>query len=187
VCHKHGYITAGDFVAGQFGNAGSHGGDVTASSRPGRTSPAARSASQVVRRARHSWTGFVADLPLLIASWDWQRSRIELKRAPASIAIVTEHLDLCHGLAAMSSFRSNWADFAKISSARVPAQKLLLAVLGEYDRCRWRLSDVELGSAFAMFILAATSYRDPERQHEPQDIRPQTRRVPGSLPSGGPY
>src|ERR1700721_3065096 len=132
VCRKHGYITAGDFVRGRFGNRWL----ALAVSITGIVATMPYIALQlvgiqvVIGALGISGTGFAADLPLLIAfvvlaAFTYSSGL----RAPASIAIVKDILIYITALAAIIVIPIELGGFAKIFAA-VPAQKLLLAVPG---------------------------------------------------------
>ncbi len=101
VCHKHHYITAGDFVRGRYGNRWL----ALAVTVTGIVATMPYIALQlvglqvVIGAMGVSGTGYMADLPLLIAfvilaAFTYSSGL----RAPASIAIVKDILDLRHGL-----------------------------------------------------------------------------------------
>src|SRR5579863_5607881 len=130
VCHKHGYITAGDFVRGRYGNRWL----ALAITVTGIVATMPYIALQlvgiqvVVGALGISGTGFGADLPLIIAfvvlaAFTYSSGL----RAPASIAIVKDILIYITAFAAIIAIPIELGGFGKIFAA-VPAQKLLLAV-----------------------------------------------------------
>src|SRR4029077_9598740 len=127
VCHKRGYITAGDFVKGRFGNRWL----ALAITITGIVATMPYIALQlvgiqvVIGALGISGTGFIADLPLLIAfvvlaAFTYSSGL----RAPASIAVVKDLLIYITALAAVILIPIQLGGFAKIFGA-VPAQKLL--------------------------------------------------------------
>src|SRR5499425_902977 len=132
VCHKHGYITAADFVRGRFGNrwlalAVTIAGIVA-------TMPYIALqlvGLQVVIGGLGVWgTGYAGDLPLIIAfiilaAFTYSSGL----RAPASIAIVKDILIYITAFAAIVVVPIQLGGFGKIFAA-VPAQKLILAAPG---------------------------------------------------------
>jgi SSS family solute:Na+ symporter len=155
VCHKHGYITAGDFVRGRFGNRWL----ALAVTVTGIVATMPYIALQlvgiqvVIGALGISGTGLVADLPLLIAfvvlaAFTYSSGL----RAPASIAIVKDILIYATALAAIVVIPVQLGGFAKIFAA-VPAQKLLLAVPGPHTTGAYgAYATLALGSAFALFL-----------------------------------
>src|SRR3981081_894413 len=129
VCHKHGYITAGDFVRGRFGNRWL----ALAVTITGIVATMPYIALQlvgiqvVIGALGISGTGFAADLPLLLAfvvlaAFTYSSGL----RAPASIAIVKDLLIYITALAAIIVIPMQLGGFAIIFAA-VPAQNPLLA------------------------------------------------------------
>src|ERR1700674_4996849 len=129
VCHKRGYITAGDFVRGRFGNRWL----ALAITITGILATMPYIALQlvgiqvVIGALGISGTGLAADLPLLVAfvvlaAFTYSSGL----RAPASIAIVKDILIYATALAAIVVIPTQLGGFGKIFAA-VPAQKLLLA------------------------------------------------------------
>jgi solute:Na+ symporter, SSS family len=155
VCHKHGYITAGDFVRGRFGNRWL----ALAVTITGIVATMPYIALQlvgiqvVIGALGISGTGLVADLPLLVAfvvlaAFTYSSGL----RAPASIAIVKDILIYATALAAIIVIPVQLGGFAKIFAA-VPAQKLLLAVPGPHTTGSYSgYATLALGSAFALFL-----------------------------------
>ena len=155
VCHKHGYITAGDFVRGRFGNRWL----ALAVAVTGIVATMPYIALQlvgiqvVIGALGISGTGFVADLPLIIAfvilaAFTYSSGL----RAPASIAIVKDILIYITAFAAVILIPIQLGGFAKIFTA-VPVQKLLLAVPGPATTGSYGVyATLALGSALALFL-----------------------------------
>jgi SSS family solute:Na+ symporter len=155
VCHKHGYITAGDFVRGRFGNRWL----ALAVTVTGIVATMPYIALQlvgiqvVIGALGISGTGFAADLPLLIAfvvlaAFTYSSGL----RAPASIAIVKDILIYATALTAIIVIPMQLGGFAKIFAA-IPAQKLLLAVPGPDTTGSYSgYATLALGSAMALFL-----------------------------------
>src|SRR6202049_1305554 len=155
VCSKHGYITAGDFVRGRFGNRWL----ALAVTVTGIVATMPYIALQlvgiqvVIGALGISGTGFAADLPLLIAfvvlaAFTYSSGL----RAPASIAIVKDLLIYITALAAIIVIPMQLGGFAKIFAA-VPAQKLLLAVPGPNNTGSYSAyATLAPGSAMALFL-----------------------------------
>ena len=155
VCHKHNYITAGDFVRGRFGNRWL----ALAVAVTGIVATMPYIALQlvgiqvVVGALGISGTGIAADLPLIIAfvilaAFTYSSGL----RAPASIAIVKDILIYITAFAAVIVIPIELGGFGKIFAA-VPASKLLLAVpepnsTGAYGS----YATLALGSALALFL-----------------------------------
>jgi len=155
VCHRHGYITAGDFVRGRFGNRWL----ALAVTVTGIVATMPYIALQlvgiqvVIGALGISGTGIAADLPLLIAfvvlaAFTYSSGL----RAPASIAIVKDILIYATALAAIIVIPVQLGGFAKIFAA-VPVQKLLLAVPGPGTTGSYSgYATLALGSAMALFL-----------------------------------
>jgi len=155
VCHKHGYITAGDFVKGRFGNRWL----ALAVCITGIVATMPYIALQlvglqvVIGAMGVSGTGLMADMPLFIAfvilaAFTYSSGL----RAPASIAIVKDILIYVTAIAAVIVIPSQLGGFGKIF-ASVPAQKLLLAVPGPNTTGAYSAyATLALGSAFALFL-----------------------------------
>jgi len=155
VCHKHGYITAGDFVRGRFGNRWL----ALAVTVTGIVATMPYIALQlvgiqvVIGALGISGTGVAADLPLLIAfvvlaAFTYSSGL----RAPASIAIVKDVLIYVTALAAIIIIPAQLGGFAKIFAA-VPEHKLLLAVPGPGTTGSYSgYATLALGSALALFL-----------------------------------
>src|ERR1700726_2749962 len=134
VCRKRGYVTAGDFVRGRYGNRWL----ALAITVTGIVATMPYIALQlvgiqvVIGALGISGSGFAADLPLLIAfvvlaAFTYSSGL----RAPASIAIVKDILIYVTALAAIVVIPIELGGFHKIFAA-VPAQKLLLAAPGPH-------------------------------------------------------
>ena len=155
VCSKHGYITAGDFVRGRFGNRWL----ALAVTVTGIVATMPYIALQlvgiqvVIGALGISGTGLAADLPLLIAfvvlaAFTYSSGL----RAPASIAIVKDILIYITALAAIIVIPIELGGFHKIFAA-VPPQKLLLAVPGPNTTGSYSAyATLAFGSALALFL-----------------------------------
>jgi SSS family solute:Na+ symporter len=155
VCHKHGYITAGDFVKGRFGNRWL----ALAVCITGIVATMPYIALQlvglqvVIGAMGVSGTGFMADLPLFIAfvilaAFTYSSGL----RAPASIAVVKDLLIYVTAIAAVIVIPYELGGFGKIF-ASVPSQKLLLAVPGPNTTGAYSAyATLALGSALALFL-----------------------------------
>ena len=159
VCHKRGYVTAGDFVRGRFGNRWL----ALAITVTGIVATMPYIALQlvgiqvVIGALGISGTGFVADMPLIIAfivlaAFTYSSGL----RAPASIAIVKDILIYITALTAVIVIPMQLGGFGKIFAA-VPPQKLLLAIpepgsTGAYGA----YATLALGSALALFLYPHT-------------------------------
>jgi solute:Na+ symporter, SSS family len=155
VCSKHGYITAGDFVKGRFGNRWL----ALAVCVTGIIATMPYIALQlvglqvVIGALGVSGTGLAADLPLFIAfvvlaAFTYSSGL----RAPASIAIVKDILIYVTAFAAIIVIPIQLGGFQKIFAA-VPAQKLLLAVPGPNTTGAYSAyATLALGSALAIFL-----------------------------------
>ncbi len=155
VCHKHGYITAGDFVRGRFGNRWL----ALAVTLTGIVATMPYIALQlvgiqvVIGALGISGSGLAADLPLIIAfvvlaAFTYSSGL----RAPASIAIVKDILIYITAFAIIIAIPIQLGGFGKIFAA-VPAQKLLLAVPGPHTTGAYSAyATLALGSALALFL-----------------------------------
>jgi len=155
VCHKHGYITAADFVRGRFGNRWL----ALAITITGIVATMPYIALQlvgiqvVIGAMGISGTGLAADLPLLIAfailaAFTYSSGL----RAPASIAIVKDILIYITAIAAVVIIPAQLGGFGKIFAA-VPADKLLLAPPGANTTGAYgAYATLALGSALALFL-----------------------------------
>ena len=161
VCHKHHYITAGDFVRGRFGNRWL----ALAVTITGIVATMPYIALQlvglqvVIGALGVSGTGFAADLPLIIAfvilaAFTYSSGL----RAPASIAIVKDILIYLTAFAAVIVIPIELGGFGKIFAA-VPAQKLLLATPGPNTTGAYSAyATLALGSALALFLHSFPSW-----------------------------
>ena len=155
VCHKHNYITPADFVRGRFGNRWL----ALAVTVTGIVATMPYIALQlvglqvVIGGLGISGTGYVADLPLVIAfiilaAFTYSSGL----RAPASIAIVKDILIYITAFAAVIVVPIEFGGYGKIFAA-VPAQKLLLAVPGAHTTGSYGVYvTLALGSALALFL-----------------------------------
>jgi SSS family solute:Na+ symporter len=155
VCHKHGYITAGDFVKGRFGNRWL----ALAVCITGIVATMPYIALQlvglqvVIGAMGVSGSGLMADMPLFIAfvilaAFTYSSGL----RAPASIAIVKDLLIYITAIAAVIVIPYELGGFGKVF-ASVPAQKLLLAVPGPNTTGAYSAyATWALGSALALFL-----------------------------------
>ena len=155
VCHKHGYITAGDFVRGRFGNRWL----ALAITVTGIVATMPYIALQlvgiqvVVGALGISGTGLASDLPLIIAfiilaAFTYSSGL----RAPASIAIVKDILIYITAFAVIIAVPIQLGGFAKIFSA-IPESKLLLATPGPNTTGAYSAyATLALGSALALFL-----------------------------------
>src|SRR6201996_2762893 len=155
VCHKHNYITPADFVRGRFGNRWL----ALAVTITGIVATMPYIALQlvglqvVIAAMGVSGTGYVADVPLLIAfiilaAFTYSSGL----RAPASIAVVKDVLIYITAFAAVIVIPYELGGFGKVF-ASVPAQKLLLAVPGPNTTGSYSgYATLALGSAFALFL-----------------------------------
>jgi SSS family solute:Na+ symporter len=155
VCNKHGYITAGDFVRGRFGNRWL----ALAVAITGLVATMPYIALQlvgiqvVIGALGISGTGLAADVPLLIAfivlaAFTYSSGL----RAPASIAIVKDVLIYITAFAAIIVIPMQLGGFGKIFAA-VPPAKLLLAVPGAHTTGAYgAYATLALGSALALFL-----------------------------------
>ena len=155
VCHKHQYITAGDFVRGRFGNRWL----ALAVTVTGIVATMPYIALQlvglqvVIGALGVSGTGLAGDLPLIIAfvilaAFTYSSGL----RAPASIAIVKDILIYVTAFAAVIVIPIELGGFGKIFAA-VPAPKLLLAVPGPNTTGAYgAYATLALGSALALFL-----------------------------------
>jgi solute:Na+ symporter, SSS family len=174
VCNKHGYITAGDFVRGRYGNRWL----ALAITLTGIVATLPYIALQlvgiqvVVGALGVTGSGLAADLPLIIAfgvlaAFTYSSGL----RAPASIAIVKDSLIYIATFAIIIVAPMKLGGFAKIFAA-VPVQKLILAPPGPNSTGAYgSYATLALGSALALFlyphsltaILSASSGRAIKR------------------------
>jgi SSS family solute:Na+ symporter len=155
VCHKHGYITAGDFVRGRFGNRWL----ALAITLTGIIATLPYIALQlvgiqvVVAALGITGSGFAADIPLIIAftvlaAFTYSSGL----RAPASIAIVKDILIYIATFAMIIVIPMKLGGFAKVFAA-VPPQKLILSVPGPHSLGSYSAyATLALGSALALFL-----------------------------------
>ena len=155
VCNKHGYITAGDFVRGRFGNRWL----ALAIAVTGIVATMPYIALQlvgiqvVVGALGIGGSGLIADVPLIIAflilaAFTYSSGL----RAPASIAIVKDVLIYLTAIVAIIVIPMQLGGFDKIFAA-VPATKVLLAPpppnsTGSFSN----YATLALGSALALFL-----------------------------------
>ena len=155
VCHKHGYITAADFVRGRFGNRWL----ALAITLSGIIATMPYIALQlvglqvVIGAMGISGTGLAGDIPLIIAfvvlaAFTYTSGL----RAPAAIAIVKDLLIYLTAFAAIVVIPIELGGFGKIFAA-IPTAKLLLAAppagsTGAYGA----YGTLALGSAMALFL-----------------------------------
>ena len=155
VCHKHQYITAGDFVRGRFGNRWL----ALAVAVTGIVATMPYIALQlvglqvVIGGLGIYGTGLAGDLPLIIAfvilaAFTYSSGL----RAPASIAIVKDILIYITAFAAVIVVPIELGGFGKIFAA-VPAPKLLLAAPGAGTTGTYSAyATLAFGSALALFL-----------------------------------
>jgi solute:Na+ symporter, SSS family len=155
VCHKHGYITAADFVRGRFGNRWL----ALAVTITGIIATMPYIALQlvgiqvVVGGLGIYGSGVASDLPLIIAfiilaAFTYSSGL----RAPASIAVVKDILIYITAFAAVIVVPIQLGGFAKIFAA-VPPAKLLLATPGANTTGAYSAyATLALGSALALFL-----------------------------------
>ncbi len=155
VCHKHSYITAGDFVRGRYGNRWL----ALAITVTGIVATMPYIALQlvglqvVIGAMGISGTGWMADLPLLIAfiilaAFTYSSGL----RAPASIAIVKDILIYVTAFVAVIAIPIQMGGFGNIFS-KVPPAKLLLATPGANTAGAYGVyATLVLGSALALFL-----------------------------------
>jgi solute:Na+ symporter, SSS family len=155
VCHKHNYITSGDFVRGRYGNRWL----ALAVTVAGIVATMPYIALQlvglqvVIGAMGISGSGLAADLPLVIAfiilaAFTYSSGL----RAPASIAIVKDILIYITAFVAVIVIPIQLGGFGKIFAA-VPATKLLLAVPGPNTTGSYTgYATLVLGSALALFL-----------------------------------
>jgi solute:Na+ symporter, SSS family len=174
VCHKHSYITAGDFVRGRYGNRWL----ALAITVTGIVATLPYIALQlvglqvVIGAMGVSGTGYMGDLPLVIAfvilaAFTYSSGL----RAPASIAIVKDILIYLTAFVAVIVVPMQMGGYGAIF-AKVPPAKLLLAVPGANTTGAYGVyATLVLGSALALFlyphsitgILSASSSRAVRR------------------------
>ena len=155
VCHRHGYITAADFVKGRFGNRWL----ALAVTLTGIVATMPYIALQlvgiqvVVGALGIGGSGLAADIPLIIAfvilaAFTYTSGL----RAPASIAIVKDVLIYITAFAAVIAVPMALGGFDHIFAA-VPAGKVLLAPPGPHSTGSYgAYATLALGSALALFL-----------------------------------
>jgi SSS family solute:Na+ symporter len=155
VCHKHGYITAADFVRGRFGNRWL----ALAVTITGIVATMPYIALQlvgiqvVIGALGVSGTGLMGDLPLIIAflilaAFTYSSGL----RAPASIAIVKDILIYITAFTAIIAIPIQLGGFGNIFAA-VPPAKQLLPVPGPNTTGAYSAyATLALGSALALFL-----------------------------------
>ncbi len=155
VCHKRGYITAGDFVKGRFGNRWL----ALAITTTGIVATMPYIALQlvgiqvVVGALGISGTGFMGELPLLIAfvvlaAFTYSSGL----RAPASIAVVKDLLIYITAFTAVIVIPMQLGGFGKIFAA-IPPAKIILAAPGPNTTGAYSAyATLALGSALALFL-----------------------------------
>jgi len=155
VCHKRGYLTAGDFVRGRFGNRWL----ALAITLTGIVATMPYIALQlvglqvVIGALGISGTGWAADLPLLIAfavlaAFTYSSGL----RAPASIAIVKDILIYVTAVAAIIVIPLELGGFGRIFAAVPPAKLLLAAPAAHSTGAYGAYATLALGSALALFL-----------------------------------
>ena len=155
VCHRHGYITAGDFVRGRFGNRWL----ALAISVTGIIATLPYIALQLVGiqvvlgGMGIGGTGIVADLPLIIAflvlaAFTYSSGL----RAPASIAVVKDILIYVTAIAAIIIIPMQLGGFDKIFAAIPPAKVLLAPPPANSTGSLSTYATLALGSALALFL-----------------------------------
>ena len=155
VCHKHGYITAADFVRGRFGNRWL----ALAVTITGIVATMPYIALQlvgiqvVIGGLGISGSGLAGDLPLIIAfiilaAFTYSSGL----RAPASIAIVKDILIYVTAFTAIILIPIQLGGFAEIFKV-IPLDKQLLAVPGaDTTGAYGAYATLALGSALALFL-----------------------------------
>ncbi len=159
VCHKHGYVTAADFVRGRFGNRWL----ALAITITGIVATMPYIALQlvglqvVIGAMGVTGEGFGGDIPLIIAfvilaAFTYSSGL----RAPAAIAIVKDLLIYVTAFAAVVIVPIKLGGFGAIFAA-VPPEKLLLAVpQGQTTGAYGIYATLALGSAFALLLYPHT-------------------------------
>ena len=155
VCHRKGYITAGDFVRGRFGNRWL----ALAISLTGLIATMPYIALQlvgiqvVVGALGLTGSGIASDLPLIIAFAVLAAFTFSSGlRAPASIAIVKDILIYTTAFAAVVVVPIQLGGFGHIFAA-IPAKQLLLPTPGPHTTGAYgAYATLALGSALALFL-----------------------------------
>ena len=174
VCRKRGYLTAGDFVRGRFGNRWL----ATAIAITGIVATMPYIALQlvgmqvVIGALGLSGNGLASELPIIIAflilaAFTYSSGL----RAPASIAIVKDILIYITVFTAIIAIPMQLGGFGKVFAA-VPSNKLLLAVPGPHTTGAYgTYATLALGSCMALWmyphaltaVLSANSERAVRR------------------------
>src|SRR5271167_4733667 len=155
VCHKHNYITPADFVRGRFGNRWL----ALAVAVTGIVATMPYIALQlvglqvVIAAMGISGTGYVADLPLvlafiILAAFTYSSGL----RAPASIAVVKDILIYITAFAAVIVVPMQMGGFGNIFAAVPPAKLLLAAPPANSTGAYGYYATLALGSALALFL-----------------------------------
>jgi solute:Na+ symporter, SSS family len=159
VCHKHGYVTAADFVGGRFGNRWL----ALAITITGIVATMPYIALQlvglqvVIGAMGVTGEGFAGDIPLIIAfvilaAFTYSSGL----RAPAAISVVKDLLIYVTAFAAVVIIPIKLGGFGPIFAA-VPPEKLLLAVpQGQTTGAYGTYATLALGSAFALLLYPHT-------------------------------
>jgi SSS family solute:Na+ symporter len=159
VCHKHGYVTAADFVRGRFGNRWL----ALAVTLTGIVATMPYIALQlvglqvVIGAMGVTGTGFVGDIPLIIAfvilaAFTYSSGL----RAPAAISVVKDLLIYVTAFAAVVIVPMKLGGFANIFAA-IPPEKLLLPVpQGQTTGAYGNYATLALGSALALLLYPHT-------------------------------
>ena len=155
VCNKHGYITAGDFVRGRFGNRWL----ALAMTVTGIVATMPYIALQlvglqvVIGGLGLSGSGWASYLPLIIAFAILAAfTRTSGLRAPASIAIVKDTLIYITTVAAIIVIPIKLGGFGKIFAAVPPPRLLLTAPPAHSTGSYSAYATLALGSALALFL-----------------------------------
>jgi SSS family solute:Na+ symporter len=155
VCHKHNYITPADFVRGRFGNRWL----ALAVTITGIVATMPYIALQlvglqvVIAAMGVSGTGYIADVPLLIAfiilaAFTYSSGL----RAPASIAVVKDILIYITAIAAVIVVPIQMGGFGYIFAAVPPAKVLLPTPPAFSSGLYGYYATLALGSALALFL-----------------------------------
>jgi solute:Na+ symporter, SSS family len=155
VSHKHGYITAADFVRGRFGNRWL----ALAITITGIVATMPYIALQlvglqvVIGAMGISGTGLIGDLPLVVAfvilaAFTYSSGL----RAPAAIAIVKDLLIYITAFAAVIIIPYQLGGFGPIFAAVPPAKLLLATPQGQTTGAYGVYATLALGSALALFL-----------------------------------
>jgi solute:Na+ symporter, SSS family len=155
VSHKHGYITAADFVRGRFGNRWL----ALAVTITGIVATMPYIALQlvglqvVIGAMGIAGEGWIGDLPLIIAfvilaAFTYSSGL----RAPAAIAIVKDLLIYITAFAAVIIIPYQLGGFGSIFAAVPPAKLLLATPQGQTTGAYGAYATLALGSAFALFL-----------------------------------